>query len=109
MQVITHLAPKWKKLRKPEYGWSLQEAGMAEFDDIIGNVMKKLEAMGIGNSLFAKDCWTFEFWRFVFVQQEVEKLAKTAIEFPPMQEGASFNLGDVKKKIERTISNRVGK
>jgi len=42
----------------------------------------------------------FEFWRFVFVQQEVAKLAQTAIEFPPMQKGASFNLDAVKAKIE---------
>jgi len=27
----------------------------------------------------------YEFWRFVYVQQEVGKLAQTAIEFPPMQ------------------------
>jgi len=42
----------------------------------------------------------YEFWRFVFVQQQVEKLAMTAIEFPPMQKGASFNLEAVKEKIE---------
>src|SRR5215213_6707088 len=42
----------------------------------------------------------YEFWRFVFVQQEVEKLAMTAVEFPPMQKGASFNLDAVKAKIE---------
>ena len=41
----------------------------------------------------------YEFWRFVFVQQQV-KLALTAIEFPPMQKGASFNLDAVKSKIE---------
>jgi arylsulfatase A-like enzyme len=41
----------------------------------------------------------YEFWRFVFVQQEVEKLARTAIEFPPMQKGASFNLDAVKAQI----------
>jgi hypothetical protein len=45
------------------------------------------------------DWFKYEFWRFVFVQQEVEKLAKTAIEFPPMQKGASFNLDAVKAKI----------
>jgi len=27
----------------------------------------------------------FEFWRFVLVQHEVAKLARTAIDFPPMQ------------------------
>ena len=35
----------------------------------------------------------------MFVQQQVEKLAMTAIEFPPMQKGASFNLEAVKEKI----------
>jgi arylsulfatase A-like enzyme len=45
------------------------------------------------------DWFRFEFWRFVFVQQQVEKLAITAIEFPPMQKGASFNLDAVKAKI----------
>ena len=42
----------------------------------------------------------YEFWRFTFVQQEVEKLAMTAVEFPPMQKGASFNLESVKAKIQ---------
>ena len=42
----------------------------------------------------------YEFWRFVFVQQRVAKLAMTAVEFPPMQRGASFNLDAVKAKIE---------
>ncbi len=46
----------------------------------------------------------YEFWRFVFVQQEVEKLIVTAIEFPPMQKGASFNLDAVKAKIEAARS-----
>jgi arylsulfatase len=41
----------------------------------------------------------FQFWRFVFVQDQVMKLAKTAIEYPPMQKGASFNLDAVKEKI----------
>lgn len=42
----------------------------------------------------------YEFWRFTFVQQDVEKLAMTAIEFPPMRKGASFNLDAVKAKIQ---------
>jgi arylsulfatase len=36
----------------------------------------------------------------VFVRQQVEKLAMTSIELPPMQRGASFNLDAVKAKIE---------
>ena len=27
----------------------------------------------------------YEFWRFVFVQQQVAKLAQTALDYPPMQ------------------------
>ena len=49
-----------------------------------------------------------EFWRFVFVQQEVAKLGQTAIDFPPMQPGASFNLEAVKEDIKKAISSRTG-
>jgi len=45
----------------------------------------------------------YEFWRFVFVQQQVGKLAMTALEYPPMQKGASFNLEAVKAKIEEAM------
>jgi hypothetical protein len=48
---------------------------------------------------------TFDF-RFVFVQQVVAELGETAIEFPPMQESASFNLTRVKEKIEAAIRAR---
>jgi len=52
-------------------------------------------AFGYGNDFFAR-----EFWRFVLVQQEVAKLAQTAIDYPPMQAPASFNLEAVKRQIE---------
>ena len=64
------------------------------------------EKMNIGESLYAANWWTFEFWRFVFVQQEVAKLGQTAIDFPPMQPGASFNLESVKEQIKKAISSR---
>lgn len=51
----------------------------------------------------------YEFWRFVFVQEEVAKLAMTAIEYPPMQKGASFNLEAVKEKIEEAVRRQNGK
>ncbi len=44
------------------------------------------------------------FWRFVFLQQEVVKLVKTAIEYPPMQASASFNLDAVKQKIQQSMA-----
>ncbi len=41
---------------------------------------------------YMNDFYAREFWRFVSVQQRVAELAKTAIDFPPMQAPASFNL-----------------
>jgi hypothetical protein len=38
------------------------------------------------------------------VQQRVAELAGTAIEFPPMQKPASFNLQAVKEQIEEAIA-----
>jgi arylsulfatase len=50
MHVVTHLSEKYEKLQNAENGWSLQEAGMAQFDDVIGEVMKQLAAMGIADN-----------------------------------------------------------
>jgi arylsulfatase len=54
---------------------------------------------GVGSQQYF-DWFKYEFWRFVFVQEQVAKMAMTAVEFPPMQKGASFNLDAVKAKIE---------
>ena len=47
MHVVTHLSEKYEKLRTPENGWSIEEAGMAQLDDIVGAVMKKLKDEGL--------------------------------------------------------------
>ena len=57
---------------------------------------------------YMNDFYAREFWRFVLVQQEVAKLAQTAIEYPPMQAPASFNLDAVKAQVEEVIKNREG-
>ena len=40
---------------------------------------------------------------------KVAKLAMTAIDYPPMQDPASFNLDAVKKKIEAVIKEHGGR
>jgi len=60
-------------------------------------------AFGYGNDFFAR-----EFWRFVLVQQEVGKLASTALEYPPMQDPASFNLSAIKAKITEMMKAHEG-
>jgi arylsulfatase A-like enzyme len=62
-----------------------------------------------GGSISYYNWFVYQFWRFVLVQQEVAKLAQTAIEFPPMQKGASFNLEAVKEQIEKAIQSKAGK
>ena len=58
---------------------------------------------GYMNDFFAR-----EFWRFVQVQQYVGRLAATAKDYPPMQDPASFNLSEVKAKIDAAIKNKPG-
>ena len=64
---------------------------------------------GTTGSLEYWQWYKYQFWRFVLVQQEVAKVAMTAIEFPPMQKGASFNLDAVKAKIAEAIKAHAGK
>src|SRR5262249_41011628 len=47
MHVITHLSEKYENMRTPENGWSEEEAGMAQLDDVVGSVMKYLKDNGI--------------------------------------------------------------
>lgn len=49
-----------------------------------------------------------EFWRFVFVQDKIKALAGTAIEFPPMQKPASFNLDAIKNQVQQAIDAHNG-
>ena len=60
-------------------------------------------AFGYGQDFFAR-----EFWRFVMVQQYVAKLAQTAINYPPMQAPASFNLEAIQKEIQQKIQEHQG-
>jgi len=60
-----------------------------------------------GGSLFYKDWFMYEFWRYVFVQQVVGKLAQTALDFPPMQKGASFNLEALKAELEKKMASHA--
>jgi arylsulfatase A-like enzyme len=47
MHVTTHLSPKYQAMRNSQNGWSIEEAGMAQLDDIVGSVMKYLKDNGL--------------------------------------------------------------
>ena len=54
MHVVTHLSEKYENMRTPENGWTIQEAGMAQLDDIVGSVMKYLRDNGLeSNTILA--------------------------------------------------------
>jgi arylsulfatase len=57
---------------------------------------------------YMNDFMAREFWRFVVVQQTVGKLAMTAIDYPPMQDPATFNLEALKAKIQEMIKAHEG-
>ena len=57
---------------------------------------------------YMNDFMAREFWRFVLVQQEVAKLAATAIDYPPMQAPATFNLDAVKREVEEKLQTHQG-
>jgi len=60
-------------------------------------------AFGYGNDFYAR-----EFWRFVVVQKAVMGLAESAIDYPPMQAPASFNLDAVKRQVQEMIKKHEG-
>ncbi len=68
-------------------GQSLNDQGAGYFNDFMGR----------------------ELWRFVYVQRRVLELAQSAIEYPPMQAPASFNLDAVKAQVEEAIRSHTGK
>jgi arylsulfatase A-like enzyme len=57
---------------------------------------------------FGMDFYGHEFWRFVFVQQEIAQVAQSFIDYPPMQKGATFNLDGVKAQIVKAIQAKQG-
>ena len=69
---------------------------------ILANIrLDPFERTGMTGSMAFYNWYVYEFWRFVFVQQEVAKYAQTFVDFPPMQKGASFNLEQLKDELAK--------
>jgi arylsulfatase len=66
---------------------------------------ENLNTLGGG---YMNEFYAREFWRFVLVQQEVSRLAATAVDYPPMQAPASFNLEAVKRAIDEKMKEHEG-
>jgi arylsulfatase len=96
---------KYRFLDQPN-GWF---GGTVKVDwPILTNLrLDPFERTGMKDSIFYKDWFAYEFWRFVFVSQEVGKYAQTFIEYPPMQKGASFNLQALKEELEKKMESHA--
>lgn len=47
MHVYTHLSEKYLSMINAENNWTISEAGIAQFDDIVGSVMDNLKELGV--------------------------------------------------------------
>ena len=61
------------------------------------------ESLNNGAGGYVNEFFAREFWRFVEVQSYVGRLAETAVQFPPMQAPATFNLDAIKQRVEEMI------
>jgi arylsulfatase len=66
---------------------------------------ENLNTLGGG---YMNEFYAREFWRFVMVQQEVFRLAQTAVDYPPMQAPATFNLDAIKNQIQEMMKAHEG-
>ena len=105
---------KYQFIQQP-YGWpgekvttdmptivNLRQDPFERTPDLRG---ESLNNMGGG---YMNDFMAREFWRFVMVQKYVAKLAMTAVDYPPMQAPATFNLQAVKAQVEEMMKQHEG-
>jgi arylsulfatase len=66
------------------------------------------ERTGLKGSINYYNWFAYEFWRFVYVQQQLGKEAQTFLDYPPMQAGASFNLSALKAELQKRMDEAKG-
>jgi arylsulfatase A-like enzyme len=105
---------KFQFIQQP-YGWPGEklETDMPTIVNLRQDPFERLsnlrgETLNNSSPAYLNDFMAREFWRFVVVQQVVAKAAQSAIEYPPMQDPASFNLDAIKAKIAAAIKSREG-
>jgi arylsulfatase len=92
---------KYRFIDQPN-GW-LGGTIKADWPLLVNLRLDPFERTGLTGSFYYANWFVYEFWRFVFVQQEVAKAAQTFLDFPPMQKGASFNLERLKEELEKRM------
>ena len=94
---------KYRFIDQPQ-GW-LGGTVKVDWPILVNLRLDPFERTGIGGSLNYANWFTYEFWRFVFVNREVAAYAQTFLDYPPMQKGASFNLEALKAELEKKMQS----
>jgi len=97
---------KYRFIDQPN-GW-LGGTVKVDWPILVNLRLDPFERTGLTGSLAFYNWFVYEFWRFVFVKQEVGKYAQTFLDYPPMQKGASFNLERLKEELEKKMEARPG-
>jgi len=97
---------KYRFIDQPQ-GW-LGGTVKADWPFLTNLRLDPFERTGLTGSLEYSEFMKYEFWRFVFVQDEVGKFAQTFVDFPPMQKGASFNLDAIKEQVMKAAKSHAG-
>jgi hypothetical protein len=77
---------KYRFIDQPN-GW-LGGTVKADWPILVNLRLDPYERSGLTGSLAYYNWFAYEFWRFVFVKNEVAQYAQTFLDFPPMQRGA---------------------
>ncbi len=97
---------KYRFIDQPN-GW-LGGTVKVDWPILVNLRLDPFERTGLSGSLAFYNWFAYEFWRFVFVKQEVARYAQTFLDYPPMQKGASFNLERLKEELEKKLEARPG-
>ncbi|HEY1364310.1 MAG TPA: arylsulfatase [Xanthobacteraceae bacterium] len=95
---------KYRFIDQPQ-GW-LGGTVRVDWPILVNLRLDPFERTGLSGSMAFYNWYVYEFWRFVFVKDEVAKYAQTFLDFPPMQKGASFNLEALKEELEKKMESR---
>lgn len=92
---------KYRFIDQPN-GW-LGGTVKVDWPILVNLRLDPFERTGLTGSLAFYNWFVFEFWRFVFVKEEIGLYAQSFLEFPPMQKGATFNLEALKAELEKKM------
>ena len=96
---------KYRFIDQPN-GW-LGGTVKVDWPILVNLRLDPFERTGMTGSLAYYNWFAYEFWRFAFVKDEVAKYARTFLDFPPMQKGASFNLEALKQELEKRMEGHA--